>query len=81
MFVYDCNAILTTEMKNIIDKEMIRAFTSLTEDLKIQGIKPCFQFMDNEASTNLNTTMTSMNIKYQLCPPSNHIEKKCIVSD
>ena len=31
--------------------------------------------MDNEASTALNLTMTTMNIKYQLFPPSNHISK------
>ena len=29
--------------------------------------------MDNEASTDLNMTMTSMNIKYNLVIPSNHI--------
>ena len=48
MYVYDCNAILTTAMKNISDKEMIIAFASLTEDLKIRGINPGFHFMDNE---------------------------------
>ena len=75
MYVYDCNAILTTAMKNISDKDMIRAFTSLTEYLKSQGFNPGFNFMDNEASTALNTTMTSINIKYQLVTPSNHISK------
>ena len=29
--------------------------------------------MDNEASTALKMTMTSMNINYQLAPPRNHI--------
>ena len=72
MYVYDCNAILTTEMNNICNKETIRAFTSLTEDSKSQGVNPCFHFMDNEASTALKLTMTTMNIKYQLLPPSNH---------
>ena len=59
-------------MKNISDKEMIRSFTYLTEDLKRRGINPGFYFMDNEASAALNMTMTSMNITYQLVPPSNH---------
>ena len=72
MYVYDCNAILTTAMNNRGDKGMIRAFTSLTEDLKIWGINPGFHFMDNEAYTALKLTMTSMNIRYQLVPPSNH---------
>ena len=34
MYVYDCNAILTAEIKNRSDKEMIREFAELTEDLK-----------------------------------------------
>ena len=72
MYLYDCNAILTTAMNNINDREMIRDFTSLTEDLKSRGIHPSFHFMDNEASTALNLKMTTMNIKYQLVPPSNH---------
>ena len=29
--------------------------------------------MDNEVSTALKLTMTTMNLKYQLVPPSNHI--------
>ena len=72
MYVYDCNFILTTAMKNRSDKEIIRAFSSLTEDLKSRGIHAGFHFMDNEASTALKLTMTTMNIKYQLVPPSNH---------
>ena len=59
-------------MKNISDKEMIRAFTSLTEDFKIRGINPGLHFIDNEAYIALNMTMTSMNIKHQLVPPINH---------
>ena len=35
MYVNDCNAILTKAMKNRSDKEMMRAFTCLTEELKI----------------------------------------------
>ena len=72
MNVYECNSILTIATNNRRDKDMIRAFTSLTEDLKSGRINPGFHFMDNEASTALNMTMTSMNNKYQLVPPSNH---------
>ena len=53
---------------------MIRDFVSLTEDLKSRGINPGFHFMDNKASTALNLTMSTMNTKYQLVPPSNHRE-------
>ena len=72
MYVYDCNAIIITEIKNRSNKETIRAFTSLTEDLKNRGIYPVLHLMDNESSTALNMTMTSMNIKYQFVPPSDH---------
>ena len=51
---------------------MIRAFTELTEDLKIHGINPGFHFMDNEASKALKMTMETMDIKYQLVTPSKH---------
>ena len=51
---------------------MIQALTELTEDLKGRGINPVFHFMDNEASTVLKMTMSSMIIKYQLMPPSNN---------
>ena len=54
---------------------MIQAFIKLTEDLKIYGINPRLNFMDNEASADLKTTMSIMNIKYQLVTPSNHREK------
>ena len=54
---------------------MIRDFVSLTEDLKSRGINPGFHFMDNKASTALKLTMTTMNIKYKLVPPSNHRAK------
>ena len=59
-------------MNNRSDKEIIRDFMSLTEEFKNQGIDSGFHFMDNEASTTLKQTMTNMNIKYQLVPPSNH---------
>ena len=45
IYVYEYNSILTTATNNISDKEMIRSFTSLTEDLKIQGINPGLYFM------------------------------------
>ena len=53
---------------------MIWYFTELTEYLKIRRINPGFHFIDNEASTYLKMTITTMGIKYQLFPPSNHIE-------
>ena len=59
-------------MKNRSNKEVIRAFKELTADLKSRGINPGFHFMDNEASKDLKMTITTMDIKYKLVPPSNH---------
>ena len=75
MYVYDYNVILITAIKNRSYKDRIINFTYLTEDLKVQGIHPGFHFMDNEVSTALNMTMTTINTKYQLVPPSNHRAK------
>ena len=75
MYVYDCDSTLTTEMNNRSYKDMIRALISLTEDFKSCVIHPGFHFIENEASTALKMTITSMNIKYQLVPPSNHRAK------
>ena len=75
MYVYDYNAILTTVMKIRSDREVIRFFTYLTEDLKIHGIDPCFNFMNNDASTALKITMTSVNIHYHSVTPNNQRSK------
>ena len=75
MYVYDCNAILTTATKNRSENEMIRDFTSLTEDLKIRGFHPGFHFMDKEASTDLKLNMKTIHINHQLVPPINHRAK------
>ena len=72
MYVYYCNAILTTAMKNKSDMEMIQYYTEFTTDLKIRKINLGFHFMDNEASTALKMAMKIMNMKYQLLPPSYH---------
>ena len=37
-YIYGFYAILTTAMKNIIDKKMVRAFKELTTDFKSRGI-------------------------------------------
>ena len=75
MYVYECNAILTTAKENMSDKEAIKTFKILTEDFKSRWIYPGFHFMDKEASNALNLTMATMNIKYQLVHPSNHRAK------
>ena len=72
IYVCYCNSIMITLMKNRSDKEMICAFTSLTKYLKSHGIIPGLQFMDNKASIAFNMEMTTIDVSYQLVPPSNH---------
>ena len=64
MYLYDCNAILTTSMNNRSYKEMIRAFTSLSGYFKGHRINPGFYFMKNEAYTFFKVKIKSINIKY-----------------
>ena len=54
------------------EKEMMRAFTEFTKYFKSRGINPGFHSMDNEGSTALKMTISTMDIKYKLVPPSNH---------
>ena len=48
---------MTTPMKNRSDKDMIRAFTELTTELKSRGINPGFHTVNNEAPTVLKNTL------------------------
>ena len=66
MYVYNCNSILTTEMNNKSDKEIIRAFTELTTDLKSRKINPGLHLMENESQIYFFMTMATMDIRYQL---------------
>ena len=71
MYVYDYNTALTTAIKNISDKEMIRAFPKLIEYLKSRGNNLGLYFMDNETPAASKMTMATMNIKYQSVTSSN----------
>ena len=64
MYAYGCTAILTTEIKNRIDQEIIEDFTELTTDLKIFRINPGLHFMNNKASTAFKISIKTMDIKY-----------------
>ena len=44
MYVYDCNSILITTIKNISEKYMIRDFTEFTTDFTSRVINPVFLF-------------------------------------
>ena len=48
MYVYYCNTILKTAMKNISEKYMILGFTSLKIDFKIREINPGLYYIDKK---------------------------------
>ena len=77
MYVYGCNAIMTTAMKNRRYKDIffICFLTELTPYFKRRGINPGLHFMDNKESTALKIAMTTMDINYKL-PPSQGIRGK-----
>ena len=59
-------------MNNSSHKEIIRAFTELTTELKNHEFNPKVHIVNNEAYTALKNKMTTMEIKYQLVPQGNH---------
>ena len=68
----DSNSTCIEPMKNIIEGNMILAWRRALERMKVQGIVPTRQVLDNEISTEYileikNTTMT-----YQLFHPDDH---------
>ena len=50
-YVYDPNAILVEPMKNQKEHEIIQAYGVIHHRLQQYGFKPCYQKLDNEAST------------------------------
>ena len=64
MYLYDCNFIMRTVMKKISDDDMIRDFTESATDFKNRLINPGF-------TNSVKMAMTTMDINYQLSPPSN----------
>jgi hypothetical protein len=71
-YVYDCNAIITTPMKNRTELEHMRAFNHIHQYLTMRGFTPTHQRLDNEASTAFKNNLRQKGIDYQLVPPHNH---------
>ena len=59
--------------KNRSDKCIIRDFTESTTDLKIRVINPGLHIMEHKAPPVSKNTTETMDIKFQLAPPINHI--------
>jgi hypothetical protein len=56
-------------MKNMGDKEMVRAFDSLIQSLIIRGFRPSLHGLENEASLALRNYLTKQGIDYHLAHP------------
>jgi hypothetical protein len=69
LYDYDSNTISTEPTKNRTDRKMIRAYTSLHEQLINAGLKPELQVMDNECSKAFRQYLTDEHIYLQLVPP------------
>jgi hypothetical protein len=68
----DSNDILAERMKNLTDREMVRAFKHLHTYLCDRGLRPKLQKLDNEAWAALQHAMREEAIDYQLVPPHVH---------
>jgi hypothetical protein len=66
------NTISNDPMKNITDKEMIRGYTTLHQQLMDAGLKPELKIMDNECSRALRQYLTGQNIDLQMVQPHLH---------
>ena len=59
-------------MKNRTEGEMILARRRALARMKLQGIIPKHQVLDNEISDAYRTEMRDTNITFQLVPPDDH---------
>jgi hypothetical protein len=72
LYDYDSNTKSTEPMKNRTDKEMIRAYTALHQQLMDAGLKPELKTMDNECSRAFRQYLTGQHIDLQVVPPHLH---------
>ena len=59
-------------MTNKTDREMILARRRALERMKVQGIVPHHQVLDNEISTAYRLEIKNTSMTYQLVPPDDH---------
>ena len=70
VYHYDANAIIAEPLKDRTAGEIAKAHERVYNYLPIRGLKPKFEILDNERSTELIRMMNKHNIQYQLVPPS-----------
>jgi hypothetical protein len=72
LYDYDTNNILTEPMKNRGDKEMVRAYNKLIQELIDHGFKPRLHRIYTECSQALRSLLNQHDIQFQLAPPHMH---------
>jgi hypothetical protein len=72
LYDYNTNNILTEPMKNRGDKEIVRAYNKLIQQLIDHGFKPRLQSLDNECSQSLKSLLNQQDIQFKLEPPHMH---------
>jgi hypothetical protein len=70
LYDYDGNTKSNEVMKNRTDKEMIRVYYKLHQQLVDTGLKPELQIMDNACSRAFRKYLQSQNIDLQWVPPN-----------
>ena len=68
----DSNSTWVEPMKNRTEGEMILARRQALSQMKIQGIVPTHQVLDNEISKAYKTEIQATGMTYQLVPPDDH---------
>ena len=72
VYVYKLNAPLMVAIKSRKDEDMVAAFTSMYQELKLHGHKPALHVLDNECSRAVKTYIQSNHTEIQLVEPHNH---------
>jgi len=68
----DSNFTWVEPMKNRTEGEMILARQRALAQMKVQGIVPTHQVLDNEISKAYKIEIQAMSMPYQLVPPNDH---------
>ena len=68
----DCNSTWIKPMKNRTEGEMILAWRRALARIKLQGIVPKHQVLDNEISAAYKAEIQATHMTYQLVPPDDH---------
>jgi hypothetical protein len=72
LYEYNSNAILAEPLKSCTDTTMVEAYCKLHDYSFAQGLKPCLQRLNNEASQALQAFMHDKDVTFQLVAPHVH---------